>query len=63
MYLVSIETICDLALDPFDEGERERIIRWASERLGINKQYLASTPGARKILTIRDNQVMKLEDR
>ena len=23
------------ALDPFDESERERIMRWASEKLGI----------------------------
>jgi hypothetical protein len=32
--LAAIKTICD-ALEPFDESERERIIRWASERLGI----------------------------
>jgi len=32
--LAAIKTICD-ALEPFDEGERERILRWASERLGL----------------------------
>jgi hypothetical protein len=32
--LAAIKTICD-ALEPFDENERERIIRWASERLGL----------------------------
>lgn len=32
--LAAVKTICD-ALEPFDENERERILRWTSERLGI----------------------------
>jgi hypothetical protein len=41
--LAAIKTICD-ALEPFDEGERERILRWASERLGIKSSTHATTP-------------------
>lgn len=32
--LSAVKAICD-ALEPFDENNRERIIRWASERLGL----------------------------
>lgn len=32
--LSAVKAICD-ALEPFDEINRERIIRWASERLGL----------------------------
>jgi len=34
------------ALDPFDESERERIMRWASEKLGIKNFTPAATQGA-----------------
>jgi hypothetical protein len=33
------------ALDPFDESERERIMRWASEKLGIKSFTPVTTPG------------------
>jgi hypothetical protein len=39
--LEAVRIICG-ALDPFDEGERERIMRWASEKLGI-KNIVPST--------------------
>jgi len=32
--LEAVRTICT-ALEPFDDGERQRILRWASEKLGI----------------------------
>lgn len=34
------------ALDPFDESERERIMRWASEKLGIKNFIPTATQGA-----------------
>lgn len=40
--LAAIKTICD-ALEPFDENERERILRWASERLGIKNIPVQTT--------------------
>ncbi len=40
--LAAIKTICD-ALEPFDEYERERILRWASERLGIKSSSHSTT--------------------
>lgn len=40
--LGAIKTICD-ALEPFDDSERERILRWASERLGIKNFVAAPT--------------------
>jgi hypothetical protein len=33
------------ALDPFDESERERIMRWASEKLGIKNFIPTATQG------------------
>ena len=41
--LAAIKTICD-ALEPFEQAERERIIRWASERLGIKGVSTTTTP-------------------
>jgi hypothetical protein len=41
--LEAVRTICT-ALEPFDESERQQIIRWASERLGI--KIVGSTPPA-----------------
>ena len=40
--LGAIKTICD-ALEPFDDTEKERILRWASERLGIKNVAPATT--------------------
>ncbi len=40
--LGAIKTICD-ALEPFDDTEKERILRWASERLGIKNVVLTTT--------------------
>jgi hypothetical protein len=48
--LGAIKTICD-ALEPFDENERERILRWASERLGIKNVVTAPSIQAQQIFT------------
>ena len=37
--LEAVRTIIT-ALEPFDEPERERIIRWASEKLGIKNYFV-----------------------
>lgn len=46
--LSAVKAICD-ALEPFDEINRERIIRWASERLGLKtpiQNTLVNTSGS-----------------
>jgi len=46
--LEAVRIICG-ALEPFDEGDRERIIRWASEKLGIKNIIPTATQNAGQI--------------
>lgn len=43
--LSAVKAICD-ALEPFDEINRERIIRWASERLGLKNPIQNALPSS-----------------